>query len=176
MAKQHLIFYFHGYGSSPNSDKVARLKEHFPFVYAFPIDIDPDVSLPYLKKEIEKTRLKHVASESVDLVFVGTSLGGWYASELAHPFDCDAVIINPAYAPQHTLPELGVPSEVRAKYHDMVYPPKTKYFIGRQDEVIDFEPITGKLKRLNTLWVEGAGHRFNGKEFDLVIDYIKSLP
>ena len=47
------IIYFHGYGSSPNTDKVKLLKEHFSEVYAFPIDVDPDKSLPYLEEEIE---------------------------------------------------------------------------------------------------------------------------
>jgi pimeloyl-ACP methyl ester carboxylesterase len=165
------IFYFHGLNSSPNTDKVTRLKEHFSDVYAFQIDPDPAVSLPYLRAEITKV-LTEYPDESP--IFVGTSLGGWYASELGREFKSSVVAINPSYAPQRTLPKLGISPEICAQYHDMAYPAGAKYFIGKQDEVIDFTPIKDRLDGLGAVWVEGAGHRFNGAEFDLVVDFIRS--
>jgi hypothetical protein len=165
------IFYFHGLNSSPNTDKVSRLKEHFTDVYAFQIDPDPAVSLPYLRAEIAKS-LRAYPNECP--IFVGTSLGGWYASELGSEFSASIVAINPSYAPQRTLPRLGISPEICARYQDMPYPAGAKYFIGTEDDVIDFNPINDRLKGLGAVWVEGAGHRFNGAEFDLVLDYIRS--
>jgi uncharacterized protein len=90
------IFYFHGLNSSPNTDKVSRLKEHFTDVYAFQIDPDPAVSLPYLHEEITKALKEY---PGVSPIFVGTSLGGWYATELGFEFGASVVAINPSYAP-----------------------------------------------------------------------------
>lgn len=167
-----IIFYFHGLGSSPNTDKVARLSEHFPNVFAFPIDVDPARSLPYLREEIQKAINNH---SGMLPVFVGTSLGGWYAAELAQAFGAQSVLINPAYAPQKTLLGLGVPPEICSRYHDVKFSRRGKYFIGREDDVINFSPIKKQLSTLDTEWVDGAGHRFNGAEFDLVIRYLDGL-
>lgn len=77
------MFYFHGENSSPNNDKLRRLREVAPYTYAFKINVDPRLSLTFLRQVI-RTKLNR-AAERVD--FVGASLGGWYAEKLAEEFE-----------------------------------------------------------------------------------------
>ena len=107
MNKKALVFYFHGYKSSPTTDKVARLKEHFPDTYAFPIDIDPEVSIPYLIDQVEMALLNHVNDCKTKVFFVGTSLGAYYATMMARTYPASTlVLINPAIDTQDNLVKL----------------------------------------------------------------------
>lgn len=169
-----IVFYFHGYGSSPVSDKVDRLRAAGFETYAFPIDIDPEISLPYLRDRIENTLCDYI-DDDVNIMFVGTSLGGWYASELGIEYGVYSILINPSITPNPSIMKYGVPESIADKYFPMQFTPGAKYFIGLEDKVLDFAPYEGTLKEYGATFVEGADHRFNGKEFDLVIDFINSL-
>ena len=81
-----VIVYCHGYASSNKTDKVFRLKKMLPDaeVHAWNIAIDPEISIPYLTGKIDLDILAtNPLEENINLIFVGTSLGGWYASKLA---------------------------------------------------------------------------------------------
>ncbi len=165
------VFYFHGYNSSPNSDKVRRLREVSPDTYAYEIDVDPRISLPFLREAI-RTQLN---KEAEKVVFVGTSLGGWYAEKLAEEFGAKCVVINPCYSPSGILRRHGLPETILDSYADMKLSGTTKFFISSNDEVIDFSPIRNVLMERNTSWFEGTSHRFNGPEFEAVVDYVREL-
>ncbi len=61
-------------------------------------------------------------------------------------------------------------------YADMKLSETTKFFISSNDEVIDFSPIRDVLMmERDTLWFEGTSHRFNGPEFEAVVDYVREL-
>ena len=62
-----------------------------------------------------------------------------------------------------------------SSYDDMRLSERTKFFIASSDEVIDFSPIRDVLMVRNTSWFEGTGHRFNGPEFDAVLEYVRNL-
>lgn len=169
------IVYFHGYNSSPATDKVGLLKEHFNDVHAFPIDVDPDISLPYLENQIMDLIVSDINSER-ELVFVGTSLGAWYAGYMAHKFRMEGthcVLINPAYSLDALKIDLDFPQNVKEKYARIGFacPARTKFFIASNDEVIDFT----NFHRDNVTYVENADHRFNGEPFNQVIEYIKNI-
>lgn len=168
------VIYFHGYGSSPNTDKVKLLKEQFHTVLAFPIDVDPDVSIPYLEKQIDNFLVSNINSQS-EIIFVGTSLGAWYAGRMASLFGVRCVLINPCYSQHAVKIDLGIPEEIKAKYGELgfSYPYNAQFFIAEDDEVINFEEFKDNVKKIT--WVENAGHRFNGPEFQQVIEYIKNL-
>lgn len=173
------IIYFHGYGSSPNTDKVKVLREHFREVYAFPIDVDPSISIPYLENEIGKIFAGTINVPS-ELVFVGTSLGAWYAGLLAEQYHSPAVLINPCYTFRAVKTELGIAEEIKDKYEwlGFHYPTRSKFFIDPQDEVIDMLPLISRLETAKINYfpelVPGATHRFNGEPFEKVIEFIKS--
>ncbi len=151
------------------------LKTAFPETYAWDINIDPSISLPYFERNVNDVLAGRAQNAEAVVILVGTSLGGWYAAELSSSFHVDAVIINPSWNPSEALKKYGVPEDVRVKYTPMKWPRRAKYFIGKNDEVIDFEPVRSILKELDTEWVDNAGHRFNGPEFQKVIEYIDNL-
>ena len=91
------IFYFHGFASSADSTKAKVfddfIKEKFPNVH---------LHIPNIDNSIEKSfiQLENLVEESAgDRLFIGSSLGGFYASYFAEKFDSKAVLINPASNP-----------------------------------------------------------------------------
>ena len=101
------IVYFHGYGSSPNSDKVAALRAGLKDrakVYAYPADIDPEIAKAELTREIDSMLAGHRNAATQDsVIFIGTSLGGWWASELGESYGIPAIVINPSCNPTSSL-------------------------------------------------------------------------
>lgn len=172
-----MIVYFHGYGSSPNSDKVSRLKQEEDFnVYAFNIDIDPEVATKQLTENIDMALMEDLHRPE-ELVFVGTSLGGWWAARMASLYKCKAVIINPSINPGVSLEKYGVSQEILNKYYP--FPPYIghKYFFAKNDKVINNE-------RFRTILAESgydvtvddkAEHPFGGAPFEKVVSYLKTL-
>lgn len=169
-----IVIYFHGYNSSSFSWKVEELRKHFR-TYSWDINVDPNISIPYLKNKIDDILIDNINDTNTSLVFVGTSLGAWYASVLSIEYNATMVAINPCYDPKKTLNELGAKQTISESYFDMPFPKQGKYFIAIDDEVIDFNPIKNVLNELNTTYVKNSNHRFNGKEFNLVIEYIQNL-
>ena len=91
------IFYFHGFASSADSTKAKVfddfIKEKFPTIY---------LHIPNIDNSIEKSfsQLENLVEENAgDRLFIGSSLGGFYASYFAEKFDSKAVLINPASNP-----------------------------------------------------------------------------
>ena len=91
------IFYFHGFASSADSTKAKVfgdfIKEKFPTIY---------LHIPNIDNSIEKSfiQLENLVEENTgDRLFIGSSLGGFYASYFAEKFDSKAVLINPASNP-----------------------------------------------------------------------------
>ena len=178
------IVYFHGYGSSSKSDKVDRLKARFPDceVLAFDANIDPEIAKAEVGDSIMFNLINDMHSDDC-LVFVGTSLGAWLANELSDKFGCKAILVNPCYNPAESLKKYGVSSDILEKYNVMsdIANLRKKFVVDFEDEVIDHMPLISKLsrekivgnKRVNEVtFVNGVGHRFNGSEWDLVMNNI----
>jgi pimeloyl-ACP methyl ester carboxylesterase len=172
-----MIVYFHGYGSSRNSPKVDRLKQEKDFnVFAFHIPIDPEVAAKQLVENIDMALIEDLHKPE-DLVFVGTSLGGWWAGRMAKLYQCKAVIINPSIDPGVSLAKYGVSPEILNKYY--LFPPYIghKYFFAKNDEIIDNETFRNNLiESGHDVTVDDkANHRFDGDSFEKVVSYLKTL-
>ena len=170
-----LIVYFHGYNSSPKTDKAAKLKEDFETL-AVSIHPDPEVALEKVIREIDYFLIDHF-TVPIELTFVGTSLGAWWASKLAKAYDCKAVLINPSTNPSKTLPKLGLSEEIASKYNPIDIPPRAAYFIAEDDEVINNKDFTQRILDLNddrkeVFTYPDGGHRFNGEYFERVMSYL----
>jgi predicted esterase YcpF (UPF0227 family) len=102
------VVYLHGFRSSPASIKATRLRE---YVDAMPSP--PTLHVPNLHhrpaiamREVVDWVERHARG---DVAFVGSSLGGFYATSLAERFGARAATINPAVRPQEALASsLGV--------------------------------------------------------------------
>ena len=170
-----IVVYFHGYGSSPASDKVNVLRERLKVpVHAFPQDIDLDVATPLIMHNIDMVLADKQHGES-NVLFVGTSLGGWMASEMGAMYRIPAIVINPSCDPATSLSKYGVPQHIRSKYDRIKFSPNNTYFFAANDEVIDNSNVVTDLLRWKyDVHVDFEGdHRFNGRPFDRVIDTIK---
>jgi len=174
--KKKMIVYFHGYGSSSKSDKVSRLAEESNFnVYSFDIDIDPDVAYKQLETQIDMA-LVHELHVPEELVFVGTSLGGWWAAKMADLYKCKAVIINPSIDPKSSLEKYGVAENIREKYTPLITSKTHKYFFAKFDQVID--SISFRIELFGAGYDvtvnDEADHSFKGKPFDEVVRYLQN--
>ena len=171
----NLFVYCHGYGSSPNSDKVDRIRKQFPSdsVVAFDADIDPNIALNQVGDKVLDALLEDVNGGG-QLIIIGTSLGGWLASELADQFDALAIIINPSSDPKETLAKYGVPEEIREKYESLSLRNlhRKRFYIDPDDEVINHDLLLSYLPEENVILEPGVGHRFNGPEFERMLKNI----
>jgi predicted esterase YcpF (UPF0227 family) len=167
-----IVVYFHGYGSSANTDKVQQLRDAGIETYSWDIDINPIVSLPELGDKIDDM-LMDKPHEPARIFFLGTSLGAWYASVLGSMYGIKTVLINPSYNPKESLIKYGVDEMILMSYFtDIQFNATQKVFIGTNDEVIDFTDVD--FNGADVTYIEGGDHRFN-KEFHHVIDYIKEF-
>jgi predicted esterase YcpF (UPF0227 family) len=170
-----LIVYCHGYGSGANSTKLKALQYAGFNAHCFEADIDPVEAVTQLTKKIDDLLIDHL-NHDIELVFVGTSLGGWMASNLAGMYGAKAVIINPSVNPSASLLKYGVPEVICNRYSLLVPSVNHKYFFAEKDEVIDNVEFREKLINdgFNVEIIPGADHRFQ-KHFGLVIDYLKEM-
>ena len=97
------IVYLHGFRSSPASVKAAAVTAA---VEALPESIRPQLHVPALDfapaqavAAVEAWIRANVAAPERWLTFVGSSLGGFYATHLAERTGARAVLINPAIRP-----------------------------------------------------------------------------
>ena len=96
-----MLIYIHGFNSSPASNTGGKLKAIFADTRALE---DPSEglfadNLALLCQQVEQ--LKKIAT--TPLVFVGSSLGGFYTSQVAPLFSANCMLINPAINPAESL-------------------------------------------------------------------------
>ena len=98
------IVYLHGFRSSPASVKATRLAA---IVAALPASIRPALIVPALDhrpvRAMESIHAIAAAHDAGRLAFVGSSLGGFYATVAAERHGARAVLINPAIRPDVDL-------------------------------------------------------------------------
>jgi predicted esterase YcpF (UPF0227 family) len=91
------ILYFHGFASSSNSNKAKILKKYISKNYKNAEIIIPDIDNNF--KLAVNQIYKLVDSARHSIVFIGSSLGGYYASYFSSKFKTKSVLINPAIPP-----------------------------------------------------------------------------
>ena len=98
------IVYLHGFNSGPASIKGQQLGKA---IAALPEVARPEYFLPQLSHrpaEAMRTACRWAdAGDRDQLTFVGSSLGGFYATHLAEAYGARAVLINPAIHPDRDL-------------------------------------------------------------------------
>lgn len=173
-----VLIYIHGFLSSPNSFKARLVKDWLtenrsdifyecPYLSAYPAEA---------KKTLIETIDRYKAEE---IMVIGSSLGGFWATWLTELYGFPSVLVNPAAAPSMLLPEyLGV--ELKNFYTDDVYildekdvdeirelnqaelNQKEKYWLMVQtgDESLDYRLALKKYAGCRQLVEEGGDHSF----------------
>ena len=189
-----MIVYLHGFGSTGNSKKVDALIEKFGAdnVFAPDLPIDP---VEVAKLVGDKILDWYHSNKEGKLVFVGTSLGAFYASFFAHTFDAPAVIVNPSVRPNeslkdhigrnvnyHTKEEFWLSIAHLEELKNMRNYLTNNYkgvlihlFVAKDDEVIpSHEMLNWYQYTASTHIEETGGHRF-AEHWHKVVDKIEQL-
>jgi uncharacterized protein len=166
-----VILYLHGFNSSPQSHKAQVLARYMAergrsADYACP-------ALPPLAADAVRVVEKLIAGKRA--CFVGSSLGGFYATYLAEKHGGRAVLVNPAIdphvglraylGPQRNL-HSGEPYELtqahldqwRSLYPERVTPQRYLLIVETGDEVLDYRKAVRRYAGAQQVVVEGGDH------------------
>ena len=170
------IVYLHGFLSAGTSKKSNDLRKALPehTVISPDLPLDP-LGVISLVKDIMQS------VDSYPVVFVGTSLGGFYANYFGQKYDCNTVLVNPATSPSTVLiPAIGevtnyktgVTEEFTFNYVNRLYLMEqdiaeiyngilTNLFVALDDDVISADATLDHFKFTNdTKIYKDGGHRF----------------
>lgn len=166
-----MIVYLHGFNSSPQSHKAQVMAKYLQerglaSQYACP-------ALPPLAgeaiREIEKLPL------GAATCFVGSSLGGFYATYLAEKHGAKAVLINPAIEPHvglraylgpQTNLHTGAPYELTERHLQEwaalvvpeIHPERYLLLVETGDELLDYRQAVARYAGAKQVVVQGGDH------------------
>jgi predicted esterase YcpF (UPF0227 family) len=171
-----VIIYLHGFNSSPLSHKAQVLGNYMAGEGLATQYVCP--ALPPLAHEaIALVELLIAAAPPKSLCFVGSSLGGFYATYLAEKHAARAVLINPAIDPHVGLRSYlgtqknlhtGEPYELTAAhlrdweklYVPRITPERYLLLVETGDEVLDFRKAVARYAGSEQVVVRGGDHSF----------------
>lgn len=170
------ILYIHGFKSSARSFKAQLLKEYLadtPHQLFLPdLPHYPAPAMAILDEYVRRHR-------DQSLGFVGSSLGGYYATWLAERYRAPAVLINPAVRPYELLrPGMGMHEnyhtgeifELTAAHlrqlHDLEldelkHPENILLLTQTGDEVLDYRLGVERYRGSQQIVIEGGDHGFS---------------
>ena len=177
-----MLVYLHGFNSSPASHK-ARLMKTFlegrgqGHLYACPALPDtPREAIRAIEAVVDENA---AGRDAPALTFIGSSLGGFYATYLAQKLGCRAVLINPAINPHIGLEaylgvqknlHTGEPYELtrahldgwRALAVERIDPEKYLLLLETGDEVLDWREAARKYEGARSVIRDGGDHSLQG--------------
>ncbi|MFA5102137.1 MAG: YqiA/YcfP family alpha/beta fold hydrolase [Candidatus Thermoplasmatota archaeon] len=162
-----MLYYLHGYQSSPNGEKAMLLKETLqalPIVYR---DSPPEE----LRISQCLQRISEAISTDPQVVLIGSSLGGFLATStaLTHPTVQHLILLNPAIIPPDidlTTIE-GMPLRILQEMHDPrlfkeKIPAAITILRGTLDDVVpDHWVLSFALAQQATIHLYTDDHRFS---------------
>lgn len=185
------IIYLHGFASVGKSAKSDALIAEFGSdnVYAPNLPIDPDDTFKIVSDIVHN-------ATSFPVMFVGTSLGGFWANYFAQKFDAHCVIVNPSVNPDVTMEarvgtvntnyltgeDIVITPEIVQKFKKYKDEANTLYngslvniFLAKDDDVIDYNNTLKTLTYYNSLTItDDGGHRYNNK-WNTVVSKLRNL-
>lgn len=180
--------YLHGFCSSPKSDKGILLERaHHESGIRF---IAPAMHCgPKKASEIILESIKDV--DPADLVIIGSSLGGFYATWLAEKLSARAILLNPAVMPwrvvgdnlgKHRVHVEDIEIEVLPEHLDelremevteLERPCNYVTILGTNDEVLDWTEGRDFYRDTEQWIIEGADHRLS--DFSSILPRIMEI-
>ena len=179
------IFYFHGFASSADSTKALVfqnfIKKRFPNVQLHVPNIDNSIEKSFVQLE------DLVNKNSTNKLFMGSSLGGFYASYFAEKYNSKAVLINPASNPYRGM-KMYLGKNINYSTNEEFYltkedlavleeknvfsinnPSNYLVLVETGDEVIPFKYTLEFYKGCNFCVVNGGSHSFDSFQDKLEI-------
>lgn len=177
------VLYLHGFRSSPQSGKaqlMARcVREHHPKVTWLCPQLPPS---PSQAMDMLMEQVCDWPSES--MAVIGSSLGGYYATWIAHHRICKSVLLNPAVFPDRILaayvgsnhaqwhqpevqiffrPEYIAQLQALALHSQPAVAPQWAIF-AKGDEVLDWHEMVARYPQAQHLLLEGGDHAISDFE------------
>jgi predicted esterase YcpF (UPF0227 family) len=189
-----VIVYLHGFNSSPQSHKAqyfaAWLRERgHGAQFACP-------ALPHFPDQaiaVAEAAMAGLAGEQV--CFVGSSLGGFYATYLAEKHKARAVLINPAVDPHIGLRDyLGIQSNLYSgdeymlteahleawarQFVGRIHPERYLLLVETGDEVLDYRKAVDKYRGARQVVIEGGDHSLKSfpEQLALIAEFARLAP
>ena len=99
---------------------------------------------------------------SDDFIFVGQSLGGWYADKLSRKFGCPCILTNPCYYPYELelITDSGMPAEYLAQYREMTSQDRNElaHTLCSDNDTIIPDNYVSCVKLSRTVTIVHGGH------------------
>jgi uncharacterized protein len=187
-----MIFYLHGLNGSGASQKATWLRTHLAPVPVLAPTYSvhrADGALAFLRVFVRETCRSRGPSKCL---FIGSSLGGYYAPLLAAEFGGGMVLLNPSTRPNETLPHYLGPQHNDATGEDYVLTMEmvtafakyraprcnpavpTLLLLDAADDVLDYRHAEAFYRGCGrTVVYAGGSHRFD--HLDLALPEIRSL-
>ncbi|HUN68699.1 MAG TPA: YqiA/YcfP family alpha/beta fold hydrolase [Burkholderiales bacterium] len=173
-----MLIYLHGFNSSPASHKAQVMKAHLEGrglaqLYACPALPDtPGEAIGAIEAAIAASPAHR---DPRTVTFLGSSLGGYYATYLAEKLDCRAVLVNPAITPHvglaaylgmQTNLHTGLRYELTQAHLDgwrellveRVDPERYLLLLETGDEVLDWRQAARKYEGARMVIRQGGDH------------------
>ncbi|BAJ00437.1 YqiA/YcfP family alpha/beta fold hydrolase [Shewanella violacea] len=176
-----MLLYIHGFNSSPLSDKgrvtAQFVAEHYPDLNFHQPQLP---STPKEAMELLSALVETALDNGEALTYIGSSLGGYFASYLAEKYGGRAVLVNPAVTPfelfdefmgQQYNPHIDEYYQVLPEHKDQVAAFNTQVILNPDrflvllqsgDEVLDYRQAVQKYHCCQLLIQSGGNHSFVG--------------
>ncbi len=170
-----MILYLHGFRSSPQSAKTSLLAAHMQALGRGDEYLCPQLpASPRAAMELVLTIANKL--DPSELILIGSSLGGYYATWLAEKLGCRAVLLNPAvFAARDLVNQVGSktqyhtnePFEFKAAYTEelsaleierITHPERYFLIAATGDELLDYREMVAQFVSARQHIIEGSDH------------------
>ena len=184
MQTTRALIYLHGFRSSPMTEKGQIFRRTFAGITLATYDtLHPDIACDQLERIVEQALPQRP-------LLIGSSLGGFWACQLARKYRLSCVLLNPCMSPETTLrPYIGevenlytgergvmTASDLQAyeKYRFAGEAAQCVVLHERGDELIPWQESAASFEgRAKLILIEGGSHRF--EHLDIAIREIEAL-
>ena len=178
------VLYLHGFLSSPQS-----LKAQQTLAYCLELGLGERIAIPQLSDGPARTiaQLKALVEElsPENLVLMGSSLGGYYATYLSEFYQAPAVLINPAVRPYelweshlgekhnyysgevHVVTREHIDELRQIEVASLSNPSNFKVFLQTGDETLDYRQAIEKFPDDQCVVRENGSHSYDNFDQDL---------
>jgi uncharacterized protein len=182
-----MLIYIHGFNSSPASGKAQLVKARMEAAGRGAEFLAP--ALPHSPAQAASL-LDALSSRHSGAAFIGSSLGGYYATWLAEKHGARAALLNPAVRPYELLSaHLGVQQnlysgeryeftarhveELRALEVASITPARYLLVTATGDEVLDYRLAVARYRGCRQIVIEGGDHGLSNftAHVDAVLDF-----
>lgn len=183
------ILYFHGFKSSSGSGKAQELKKFIENKTSQTKIIIPDLADDF--KEANKQIEDLIGENAPNILFMGSSLGGYYALYFAQLYKSKSVLINPAIAPlndfeihlgknenyatgnKFTISKDDI-SYIRSLHHKKILEPKNNLILLESgDEILNYVESSSYFKGSYIDIFYGGNHSYTSikEKFTKIKDF-----